>query len=107
MDECPDRLNGAKVLLFSPIDERHTATNRTCHSRDGERRTGFAGLAGENYPNDPGCYLFYCDKNWIVMNGTYHDSIDQAKSQAEWEFEGTAKTWKAKTIEQTAPQNEG
>ncbi len=47
----------------------------------------------QKYKNDVGYYLFYCDPLWQVQNDTYHDSIDDAIKQAEFEFAGTAKTW--------------
>jgi hypothetical protein len=48
----------------------------------------FAGLAIAKYPNDSGFYLFYCDAEWAVITDTYHDSVERAVHQAEFEFSG-------------------
>ncbi len=38
-------------------------------------------------------YLFGCDHDWNVVTDTWHQSLDEAKGQAEWEYEGVSKTW--------------
>jgi hypothetical protein len=47
----------------------------------------FAALALAKYDADPGVYLLYCDKDWNVVTDTYHDDIESAIAQAEFEFE--------------------
>ena len=63
------------------------ATGRTRHVVARVEVGGFAGLAIE-YPNDRGFYLFYCDGEWGVVTDTYHDSVENAVDQAEFEFSG-------------------
>jgi hypothetical protein len=36
--------------------------------------------------NDPGCYLFHCDASGTEFTDTYHETVEDAMSQAEWEF---------------------
>jgi hypothetical protein len=31
-------------------------------------------------------YLFHCDADWNTVTDTYHDTLEQALSQAEFEF---------------------
>ena len=38
-------------------------------------------------------YLFGCDSGWNVVSDTWHQSLDEAKKQAEFEYEGISKTW--------------
>jgi hypothetical protein len=38
-------------------------------------------------------YLFGCDADWNVVTDTFHMSLDEAKEQAEFEYEGVSKTW--------------
>ena len=38
-------------------------------------------------------YLFGCDADWNVVTDTWHQNLDQAKEQAEFEYEGISKTW--------------
>jgi len=40
-----------------------------------------------------GFYLFGCDPDWNVVTDTWHESVDDAKEQAEFEYEGISKTW--------------
>lgn len=38
-------------------------------------------------------YLFGCDEDWQVVTDTWHQTLDEAKHQAEFEYEGISKTW--------------
>jgi hypothetical protein len=38
------------------------------------------------YPEDDGFYLFYLDAEGAEQDDTYHDSLEQALAQAEFEF---------------------
>ena len=38
-------------------------------------------------------FLFGCDADWNVVTDTWHQSLDEAKDQAEWEYEGVNQTW--------------
>jgi len=42
------------------------------------------------------CYLFGCDSQWHVQSDTFHDSIEEAMEQAEFEYVGVSKTWTKK-----------
>lgn len=86
-------LDGARVLYFTVLDNRHRRTGATRHYANGELQTGFAGLAIATYGKDDSCYLFYCDSQWEVENDTFHRSLDDAKAQAEFEFLGVSETW--------------
>jgi hypothetical protein len=52
-----------------------------------------AGLAICQYQNDNAYYLFYCDECWNNLTDTWHQSLDDAKAQAQFEYKGTSKTW--------------
>jgi hypothetical protein len=91
--EPPDRLDGAEVICFTLLDHRHELTGCTRHFRDGQRQSSFHGLVIATYSKEDGVYLFYCGENWSVENDTFHDSVESAKAQAEFEFKGTSQTW--------------
>jgi hypothetical protein len=40
-----------------------------------------------------GCFLFGYDSGWNVVTDTWHRNLDEAKTQAEFEYEGIGKTW--------------
>jgi hypothetical protein len=50
-------------------------------------RSDFAALAIARYDDEEGIYLFYCDEGWNAVTDTYHDTIEHAIAQAEFEFE--------------------
>ena len=90
----PDQLDGAQLICFSVLDDRHAPTRATRHTVDGEPISDFAGLAICKYHDtEKEFYLFYCDAEWNVVTDTCHQSIDDAKSQAAFEFDGVAETW--------------
>jgi len=92
MNKIQSQIGQAKVLAYVTLTERHEATGNTRHHVDGQLLEGFHGLAICKYSEDPGYYLFYCDENWIERTDTYHNTIEDAKEQAEFEFKGTIQT---------------
>jgi len=91
--EVPLKIGGAKVLLWSPIDERHHPTGACKHIVGGEAPAPFRGLAICQCEGEDAYFLFYCDENWEAVTDGWHQTIDEAKSQAEFEFEGVTATW--------------
>lgn len=85
MTEPPKKIDGAEVLQVARLDHS-TPTGRTRHAIAGREVTAFAGLALAQYDDDPGVYLFYCDKDWNAVTDTYHDNLENAIAQAEFEF---------------------
>lgn len=51
-----------------------------------------AGLAICQYEGEDAFYLFGCDPEWRTVTDTWHQTLDGAKSQAEFEYEGVGKT---------------
>ncbi len=86
-------IGGATTLLYTVIDDRHAKTGNTKHIVGGQLVEKINGLAICRYDNDPGYYLFGCNNNWDSITDTYHDSIDDAKEQAEFEYTNTLGTW--------------
>jgi hypothetical protein len=93
MIECPDFLDNACVLCYTPLDARHSKTGNAKHYVGGELQHTFCGLAIATYGKDESCYLFYCDSSWEVENDTLHSSLADAKAQAEFEYSGVSETW--------------
>lgn len=52
-----------------------------------------AGLAICQYPDDDAVYLFGCDADWNNITDTWHQTVDDAKHQAEFEYQGVSDTW--------------
>jgi hypothetical protein len=92
MKPAPKLVGGVEVVFYSPIDERHRFTKKTKQIVGGKVMGAMAGLAiCQVAPND--FYLFGCDENWNVITDTNHESLGEAKHQAEFEYEGISATW--------------
>jgi hypothetical protein len=93
MDKPPAAIKGASILCYSFIDQRHRPTGACAHRVDGELVGAASGLAVCRYGEDAGVILYYCDERWQVMTHAHHQTLDEAKDQAEFEYEGVSATW--------------
>jgi hypothetical protein len=82
------------VLLFSRIDERHRPTGSCTHIRSDIGVLGPAwGLAICKPRDGQGYFLYRCEDDWMPVTDTWHETIDDAKHQAQFEYEGIESTW--------------
>ncbi len=94
MKKIPEEVGGAKAVLYTPIDERHRHTGECKQIVAGELMGAAAGLAICQYAEEEDSfYLFGCDENWETVTDTWHQSLEEAKDQAEFEYEGVSATW--------------
>jgi death on curing protein len=96
--ECPDVIGGSRVVCYTPIDSRHRHTRKTRHIVDGAVLGPVAGLAiclDEDQREDF-YFLFYCDESWGTITDTWHKTLEDAMTQAEFEYEGVSGTWRYK-----------
>ena len=93
MEACPQTIDSANVLAWAAIDDGVQATGNTIHRRGGEVLNPASKLAICRYEEENSYYLFYCDENWEVITDTWHQSMDDAKSQAEFEYLGITNQW--------------
>jgi hypothetical protein len=91
--QIPPKIGDFVVMCYTPIDARHRATEKTRHYVGGKLQPTMAGLAICRYPDDTEFYLLYCDPDWQPVTDTCHPTAEQAKQQAEFEFEGVSTTW--------------
>jgi hypothetical protein len=87
-----DMINYKVVRRFMLRQGNH-ATGRTVHTVAGRLAPTPVELQIAQYDGDTGYYLFYCDESGHPITDTYHESIDGALSQAEWEFNTTVADW--------------
>ena len=87
-------LDGAVVLRTARIFPAAHAGN-TRHEVAGERVKAASRLAIAHYPGQAGFYLFGCDDSWSVMTDTWHESLEGAIAQAEFEYAGSYNAWVA------------
>ncbi len=96
MKPPPDLVENARVLLYTPIDSRHQHTGATRHVVAGELLGSVAALAICQYPAEPGVYLFYCSAAWEAITDTWHESVEDARAQAAFEYIGVEATWSSR-----------
>ena len=93
MDQFPSKLNGADVVCFTSIDDRHTATKNFVHRVKGLSNRPVEWLAIGKHFDDEGYYLFYGIGVDTIVADTFHESVKSAIDQAEFEYKGTSSTW--------------
>jgi len=92
MMEIPETIGEAKVISYN-IVFGHLSTGKTTHVVGNQIPDDFYGLAICKYPNDRGYYLFYCNGNWEAITDTWHETIEDAKDQGEYEYFGIEDNW--------------
>ncbi len=93
MRPCPSIVCGARVVCYTPIDERHVKAENTVHLAAGQEIEDPKGLVICQYDGEDAYYLFGCNEAWESQSDTWHETLDDAKGQAEFEYAGTARTW--------------
>ena len=103
----------SSIVLFAKLDEDVQATENTRHyilnntnidelsefleqKRQPPEETRVRNVYGliiirddpHNY-----YYLFRCDNKWNDITDTWHESLEEAKDQAEFEYTGISKKW--------------
>ena len=92
-NSIPTIIDGMPVVFFSRVDERHRPTGKCTHIRYGDALGPAWGLA-ICAAGDDGFYLFRCEDDWAPVTDTWHDSVQDAKAQAVFEYEGVEATWR-------------
>jgi hypothetical protein len=93
MRPVPSTIGGATVVCYTPIDSRHRHTGNTKQIVGGVVLGPASGLAICQFSGDSAFYLFGCDREWNSLSDTWHETLEDAKEQAEFEYEGTNSTW--------------
>ncbi len=81
------------ILRTVRLQERHRPTGRTRHLTGGQEMAAPSELRIVQYNGDTGYYLLYLDAKGCEQTDTYHDSIEDALAQAEWEFTVLPEEW--------------
>lgn len=89
----PKEIGGLPVVRWSPIDTRHRVTG-ACRHFDLSKGTedpvpAIVAIVGRG----PNFYLMRFDNEWQFITDTWHESLDGALAQAEFEYEGISNTW--------------
>lgn len=93
MKQVPELVGGAKVVRWSVIDDRHRPTENCRQIVASVLQGPAAGLAICQYDGETAYYLFGCDSEWHTVTDTWYETLEDALEQAEFEYEGVARTW--------------
>jgi hypothetical protein len=94
MGPPPRQLNGAEVLSSALIDAMCRWTSQCKHSVAGKQIGPVSALAICQYSDAEGYYLLYCDSSWGVITDTWHETMERANEQAEFEYQGISRNWR-------------
>ena len=86
-------MDDPRLLRRVRLTPAHKPTGNTQHFYGDDPILPPVELRIVQYNSDPGYYLFYCDESGSEMTDTYHDSVQEAMAQAEFEFGVEAEEW--------------
>lgn len=81
------------ILRRVRLGAHHKPTGKTRHYHGIDELPSPAELIIARYTNGVGFYLLYCNSNGEELTDTYHDTLEQAMYQAEWEFSVKQDDW--------------
>jgi hypothetical protein len=93
MHQPPKEIDGARVVCFAVVTPGVEPTGAATHRRGGQILGPARALAICQYTGESSFYLFYCGEDWTVHTDTFHLSLEGAKHQAEFEYEGISGFW--------------
>lgn len=90
--DVPDFIGNARVVCYAVVN-LSLRTGNTQHFVNGEVLNTPYGLAICQYKPGDGYYLFLCTDSWIEVSDTWHETIEDSKDQAEFEYSGISYNW--------------
>ena len=91
METPPKELDGAEVVYYVVLSDKHHRTGAYRHYVDGQLIGPVPALAICRYAGDEEAYLFHCDSHWRVITDDLFASVDDAIEQAGVQYEGLEK----------------
>ncbi len=93
-EHIPGIIGAGRVVLYSRIDERHELTGAGWQMLHGEPALRSAwGVAITECIDRDGFFLLSCEEDWMPVAEAWYPSLEDAKCQAEFEYEGLGATW--------------
>ena len=89
-------IGGSRVVAYAVL-KNVRPTGATVHAKPDGVIAAPYGIAVCGCPDEGGWFLFRCDKEWNVLADTWHSSEAEAKSQAEFEYEGVTAVWRQRS----------
>jgi len=83
----------SKQILCTVNLANHVQTGNTRHFVHGSLKDKPDSLAITQFQGDSGYYLLHLDANGGEISDTYHETLNEAFDQAEWEFNVQRSEW--------------
>jgi hypothetical protein len=80
------------AIRKAALGERHLRPGRTKHASNGQEFPPFTSLVICQSPGDAGFFLMHICENGRAAD-TWHENLEDALHQAEWEFGVQAEEW--------------
>ncbi len=93
MVEPPDYLDGAKVVQWAWAGQYPFGY---VNSNDNNLREEVFGLTICIYEDSKNIYRFSCNKNWVVIQDSPYDSIEEAIMQLPEQYKNVKIVWQTK-----------
>jgi len=88
-------MNDYIILKQVVLGPQHVPTGKT-HHYDGEKELPRAAMLKiVKYDDEDGFYLLHFDADGIEITDTFHESVEDALAQAEWEYRVKLGEWEA------------
>jgi hypothetical protein len=88
MEFPPKELDGAEVVYYVILSNKHRWTGVYKHFADGQLIGSVPALAICQYAGKKEAYLFHCDHDWEVTTDDLFASVDEAMEQAAAQYDG-------------------
>jgi hypothetical protein len=88
MDAAPEELDGAAVIYYAVLSEKHRRTGAFRHFVGGQLIGAVPALAVCRYEGEGAAYLFHCSGEWEVITDDLFASAEEALEQAAVQYEG-------------------
>lgn len=79
------------VVLGSP----NAPTGKTQHYAGSQAIPAASLLKIARYADEEGCYLLHFDNAGNELTDTFHESVEEAMAQAEWEYQVKSGDWRS------------
>jgi len=94
MMNVPNELEGAKVIKYTRNDANQKLGLMFFEEKDGSTlEISITALAIAKYDDENGYYLFMCDQDWTIQDDHQLETIEEAISWAEKNFDVNEEAW--------------
>jgi len=93
MTEPPKTIGGGRVLRYAAVGPQGRPTSGTRHYAGGTLQPPFSALSIVQCDGDAGYDLLYLDAEGNEITDTWHQTIEDAMRQAEFEYAGISAEW--------------